>query len=357
MKLTGILSAAVILVSLFASSCSELQSDLPPASTPVDVHPAQWTSTDPAAAGTHGKYLKTKNWNDTECKTCHGGAYSGGSSGVACFTCHNSYPHSAKFSAGGHTSYLRGQLYPLNTCKTCHGPSYAGGSVVNESCMASACHVDRNGAAKSPEACNTCHGDFRAPASDALSAAPPRSIDGSTANTAPGVGAHQKHLATGTLGKSVKCAECHRIPAVWDAPGHIDADVRAEVIFTDTLAGLTTGDGTLKPVPSYDRSTSSCNNVYCHGNWRIRRATSAYQFAYTDSAMVGAKYAPRWTAGSAGATCGLCHAIPPGGHSDYASSACGSCHTGVVDGAGNIADKSKHVNGKVIIFSVETPFR
>jgi predicted CxxxxCH...CXXCH cytochrome family protein len=223
--------------------------------------------------------------------------------------------------------------------------------------MTSGCHVDRTGAAKSPEACNTCHGDFRAPAADAIAAAPPRSLDGSTAETAPGVGAHQKHLVTGTLGKSVKCAECHRIPAVWDAAGHIDADMRAEVVFTDTLANLTTGDGTLKPVPSYDRATSSCNNVYCHGNWRIRRATSAYQFAYTDSAIVGAKYSPRWTAGAAGASCGLCHAIPPGGHTAYESSACGTCHTGIADAAGKIIDRNRHINGKTIIFSVENPFR
>jgi predicted CxxxxCH...CXXCH cytochrome family protein len=357
MTKTVLAAAAVLGLALLAASCSELQSDIPPASPSAGIHPEGWSGSNPSATNTHGKYLKGKEWDDAECKSCHGGTYDGGSSGVSCFSCHDAYPHSERFAAGGHPSYLRGKLYPLDACKTCHGTSYAGGSVVDESCMSSGCHVDRNGAAKSTEACNTCHGDFRAPASDLLSAAPPRDVDGDSLSSATGVGAHQKHLRTGSIGKTVKCAECHRIPAAWNSPGHIESDMRAEVVFNDTLARLTTGDGTLKPSPAYDRSTLTCANTYCHGDWRLRKATSAAQYIYTDSAIVGNNASPKWTAGSTESGCNKCHSIAPVGHQPFAQTGCSSCHTGVIDASGNIADQTKHINGKIVVFGTETTFR
>jgi predicted CxxxxCH...CXXCH cytochrome family protein len=358
MKNTIVLAAVLLGLALLAPSCSELQSDIPAPSPSPGIHPEGWSGFNPAATSTHGKYLAAKDWDDGECKSCHGGSYAGGTSGVSCFTCHDAYPHSVQFSAGsGHPGYLQGKLYPLNDCKTCHGSAYQGGSVVNVSCMSSGCHVDRNGAAKSPEACNTCHGDFRAPASDQLSYAPPRSVAGDTATAVAGVGAHQRHLKTGTTGKTVKCAECHTVPTAWNAPGHIDPDMRAEVVFNDTLARLTTGDGTLKPAPTYNRISLTCANVYCHGDWRLRKATSSSQFIYTDSVIVGNNRSPKWTGGNGEATCGTCHGIAPTGHQPFGQAGCYSCHTGVIDANGNIVDKSKHVDGRIEVFGTEVPFR
>jgi predicted CxxxxCH...CXXCH cytochrome family protein len=124
----------------------------------------------------------------------------------------------------------------------------------------------------------------------------------------------------------------------------------------DTLAPLVTGDGTLRPSPAWNGTT--CSNTYCHGNWKLRKATSAYQFVYnaTDSVMVGAAYAPAWTGGSAQAACGTCHGLPPQGHT-AAFGACVNCHSDVVGASMQIINPAKHMNGKINALTVELPMR
>jgi predicted CxxxxCH...CXXCH cytochrome family protein len=309
-------------------------------------HSAAW------ATG-HGVYLKTRNWTDTECQACHGSDYAGGTSGVACFTCHDAYPHEIRFAAGGHPSYLYQNGYPLIGCKTCHGTDYAGGTV-GASCMQAGCHVDRTGAAKSPEACNTCHGDFRGFASDLLSAAPPKGVLGDTAQTYRGVGAHAKHLLTGSLGKAVKCQECHVVPVALTQAGHITDKLPAEVVMNDTLARLVTADGAVRPSPMWDGT--QCSNTYCHGTWKLRKATSAYPWMYNtaDSVMVGSGYSPVWTGGSSQTACGSCHGLPPQGHITSLGQ-CVNCHSDVVDASMNIIDPARHMNGMIDVLTVEIP--
>ncbi len=309
-------------------------------------HPATWT-------GGHGPYLKTKNWTDTECQSCHGTDYAGGTSGVACFSCHDPYPHSVRFPSGRHTNYLYPNGYPLVVCQTCHGTDYAGGKS-GVSCMQAGCHVDETGTPKSPEACNTCHGVFRAPASDLLSAAPPKGVLGDTSQAYRGVGAHQKHLLTGTLGKPLKCQECHAVPATLFQAGHIDTKLPAEAVLNDTLSRLVTGDGTLRPSPAWNGT--SCGSTYCHGNWKLQKSTSAFPWIYdtTDSVMVGEAFAPVWIGGSAQAACGTCHGLPPRGHTTVLG-ACVNCHSDVVDANMQIIDPSKHINGKINVLTQELP--
>jgi predicted CxxxxCH...CXXCH cytochrome family protein len=127
-------------------------------------------------------------------------------------------------------------------------------------------------------------------------------------------------------------------------------------VFNDTLAQLKSGNGSLIPKPSYDPATLKCNNTFCHGDWKIRKATSSSQFIYTDSVMVGENYSPVWTGGSTAATCGSCHGIPPKGHLVLAVSSCGTCHVGVVDNNGQIVDKTRHMNGKINVFGQEYAF-
>jgi len=228
--------------------------------------------------------------------------------------------------------------------------------VVDVSCMKSGCHVDASGAGKSPEACNTCHGQFRAPATDALSAAPPKSVLGDSLESAKGVGSHRKHLATGSLGKTVKCQECHAAYTQTLVTGHLDTQLPAEVVFTDTLARLKTADGTYAPSPSYSASTLKCSNTYCHGDWKMRKSSSSYPFVFTDSVIVGAKYSPLWTGGASEATCGSCHGLPPVGHTAAPLTGCVTCHADVVNASGNIIDKTKHINGKINAFGTERSF-
>ncbi len=317
-------------------------------------HKSGWTGVLPASS--HGGYLAQKAWQLGECTGCHGDDFSGGTSGKSCFTCHASYPHTTFTTAGGHPAYLVDKGYPLEQCRVCHGATYDGGTVVSVSCMSAGCHVDAGGQKKSPEACNTCHGGFRALALNIPSWAPPKGVLGDSSITSRSVGAHQKHLVSGALGKDVKCAECHTVPVQVVASEHFDTRLPAEVMFNDTLARLKTAAGTFTPAPSYSAITLRCSGTYCHGNWKASRATSAFAFAYTDSFMVGSNYAPTWTGGTAEAACGSCHGLPPTGHMPATLATCVNCHQGVVNGSGSIIDNLKHINGKINAFASERPF-
>jgi len=354
--LSARIAATLMLATSLLTSCSELKTTLPPVtSNSLQVHDDSWDN-NAASASFHGAYLKSIGWQTNECKTCHGSTYTGGTSGKSCFKCHSSYPHATGFAAGTtHGTYLQNLGYPLTSCQTCHGSTYAGGAVANVTCMRSGCHADAAGTPRSPESCNTCHGDFTAAASNFPASAPPKSVTGETATTARGVGAHQKHLATNTVGVAVQCQECHKVPTQVSSAGHLGT-LQAEVVFSGILAPLPTGSGTFVPKPSYDPSTLKCNNTYCHGNWRLRKATSPSQFAYNDSVMVGLNSSPAWTSGSADASCGSCHGLPPKGHIAIPLSTCGSCHFGIVSTDGKIIDKAKHINGKINVFDQEYSF-
>ena len=319
-------------------------------------HKAEWL--DPAASGSHGKFLKEKSWQSAECAGCHGANFTGnGNPSMSCFKCHASYPHTVFVAASSHAAYLLSNGYPLDGCKTCHGSSYTGGSVVDISCSRSGCHVDNAGVTKSPEACNACHGQFRAPSTDALSAAPPKSVIGDSLTTKSGVGAHAKHLVSGSLGKLMKCVECHTVPTTLRAQGHIDTQLPAEVVFNDTLARLATGGGSYVPSPTYTPSTATCANTYCHGNWQMKKTGSGYAYIFTDSVMWGnIANDAAWTGGTSEASCSSCHGLPPTGHVTFPLNSCANCHTGVVNGSGNIINPALHVNGKANIFGQERRF-
>lgn len=345
----------LFLVASMLSSCSDLNTDLPAASTAdLKVHEQGWVVEN--SPNFHGKELKQTQYNLSDCASCHSKQFTGGVSGVSCFSCHPGYPHPSGFrNASGHPATLYSQSYPFNQCKSCHGVNYAGDGDAAMSCMKSGCHVDATNAPKSPEACNTCHGTFSAPASNFVSAAPPASVQGDVATSARGVGAHQKHLVTGTISAATKCEECHVVPTQVSSPGHLGA-LPAEIVFNDVLARLSSAKGSFIPNPSYNASTLRCSDTYCHGSWKLRKASSAQQFAYTDSVMVGASFAPAWTAGPSGATCGSCHGLPPKGHVVVPIQACGTCHLGIVSNDGVITDKTKHLNGKINVFGQEYAF-
>ncbi len=302
-------------------------------------HLPAWTNV--AAGSSHGHYLKGRSWATVECRGCHGEDHAGGSSGQSCFTCHPSYPHVAGIGTS-HPASLRTAGYPFGTCHVCHGTDYAGGTVGVTSCMISGCHRDASNNPKSPEACNTCHGNFRGAASE-------------PGTWAPSTGAHAKHLSTNVRGATAQCRECHNVPSTTFAAGHLGTDGVAEIAFNGPVALTQTDAGRVVPTPAYNSSTGRCSNTYCHGNWVLRRssAQSSYQHFYTDSLMVGANAQPSWTGGAGDAACGTCHAIAPAGHFSFALNACATCHADVIDAAGNFIDKSKHVNGKRNVFDSE----
>lgn len=352
-------AAAVLLVS----GCADLKNSLPNPVTPGPVvHAEGWN--DPGnTAAFHGTYLKQRAWNLSTCKSCHGGTFAGGSSTVSCFPCHDAYPHEVKFSKSGngsHVLYLRTKSYPLNDCKACHGDDYFGGTAAQTqvSCGQAQCHATLSGTPKSPEACNTCHGQFHGSANDTASWAPPVSLNNDTLSSARGVGAHQLHLGgTGlTSTTSVQCTGCHSVPASLYARGHFDTPGPARVSLTIPLAS--TPSGGLTPSPAYDAQTLKCANTYCHGSWQLLKSNPlTFNNFYSDSIMTGSFAAPKWNGGSGEAPCGSCHGLPPKGHIDASLDQCAGCHIGVVNTSGQIIDKSKHINGKANVFNQELSFK
>ena len=295
---------------------------------------------DSSAVTFHGKFLGAKAWQLNNCTPCHGNTLDGGTSGKSCFTCHKSYPHGTGWrdstTAAFHGNFIRASSWDMLQCKTCHGPTYGGGRV-NVSCLT--CHTKQNG----PENCTTCHGG--------INEAPPRDLSGNILTTARGVGAHQVHLLGSSLASPLLCSECHNVPTSVYQAGHIGSTGHAEIHFNGPLGTLTTAGGVFVPAPSYDAATGKCNNTFCHGNWRLQDPTATWKDTYyTDTAMAGANYSPSWTGGSPEAACGSCHGLPPAGHAPYTIKTCVVCHSEVVDGNGNIIDKTKHMNGKVNVF-------
>ncbi len=304
-KFIRILSMGVVPLALWG--CSELKNSSQltnPIS--VDVHPTGFAS--PASPNFHGIEVQNNSWDARKCQQCHSGLSTG---------------------------------------------------IDAPACTSSGCHVDANGVAKNPQACNTCHGIFTGTATDTVTWAPPRSIAGDTLNTARGVGAHQYHLNASLmrLSNPKACGSCHQVPSSVYVAGHFDNPLPARVSFTDALAS--TPSGGQVPVPQYDPQSLTCRNTYCHGNFQLNRATSQYDFVYTDSVMSGANFSPLWTGGDSQAACGTtCHGLPPAGHLDFGSSAnCTSCHYLDPGRQSGPLDKSIHINGKIDLYGKEYSFR
>lgn len=213
-------------------------------------------------------------------------------------------------SAGFHAfSVARG----LGSCRGCHGQDLGGG-ISGVGCAS--CHGETW-----QTNCVMCHGGELD-----TTGAPPKTIWGYEGDPVR-VGAHAAHVNGGALTNAIGCATCHVVPADVLSDGHIDvvtgsAQPTASMTFSGTAAegGATT---------SWDRVSRGCS-VYCHGS-------------VFDAATRGSDTTPDWTGGSGEATCGSCHASPPGGLHP-SSTECGACHTGYGSAAVNL---DTHVNGQV----------
>jgi predicted CxxxxCH...CXXCH cytochrome family protein len=199
------------------------------------------------------------------------------------------------------------------------GPAFNSG----QSCAGSSCHGDAGsltGAAA--RSCNDCHDSdnwrtdctFCHGGTDNSSGAPPAGVDGETAASFLGVGAHTEHVEASDH-PAYDCDVCH--PARSDAlePGHIDGG-SAEIAFSGQADGARYNAG-------------RCSNLYCHGDG------------------TGAGGSATWTGAE---SCGGCHGLPPdtGHHGDHSSFACYECHNGVVNASNQlVAGQTLHVNGEV----------
>jgi len=163
--------------------------------------------------------------------------------------------------------------------------------------------------------CQRCHGGANG------NEAPPVAVDGATATTDPGVGAHQAHLVAGRLRGPIACGECHQVPA--DVTSHVNG--KAEL----SWGALTTTDGA---GPSF--GAGRCANTYCHGG---------------NLGHGGSLKDPEWTrVDGTQAACGTCHGNPPPSH-DAGATQCSDCHSGTVNADGTIRfapdATSLHIDG------------
>ena len=166
-----------------------------------------------------------------------------------------------------------------------------------------------------PLTCWSCHGTVG-------NAAPPKSLYGQTSTSERGVGAHQAHLGTSTWHAEVLCSDCHKVPANYLDPGHVDTNPPAELTFSP----MVTTDGAK---PAWDGTT--CSGSYCHG-----------------ATLSGGKaVAPTWTlVDGTQKACDSCHGMPPtSNHST--STDCVNCHPAVIDANKKIIAPALHINGKV----------
>jgi predicted CxxxxCH...CXXCH cytochrome family protein len=255
-------------------------------------------------------------------------------------TCTGVYCHGATmFEGGTHTVADWANLDGTQIeCGSCHGmppgrPHPEGDLCVdchqdvvdeNNEIVAPILHIDGVVSADDLE-CNECHGGGDDPALP-VNQAPPVDTWGNTDTTAPGVGAHQQHLADSDWRAPITCDQCHVVPIEMMDDGHLGSDPPADL----TWGALATADGA---APQYDATSHTCTDSYCHG------ATLEPS---------GSNTAPVWTVvdGSQDA-CGTCHGAPPSAPEHpyvRVPTDCGPCHpyTGL-----DPDDHLTHVDGVV----------
>jgi predicted CxxxxCH...CXXCH cytochrome family protein len=247
-----------------------------------------------------------------ECSACH--VSTGHLDGVVQLASHPA-AWMDRASAGFHAPEAnRG----LAACQGCHGATLAGQGAV-PGCAS--CHGQNlpAGVASWDRNCTMCHGG-----TDSQTGAPPRATWGN-AGDALRVGAHTAHGAGGALAPAFDCAVCHVKPVDAFATGHLGAGP-AEVRFS--------GLAVRGAAPSWDRTSGTCSNVYCHG------ATLAG----------GTHTAPSWTGAAAEVSCGTCHGAPPPSPHPAAADlrACAACHPETMAADGTVIPPSqggKHLDG------------
>ena len=222
---------------------------------------------------------------------------------AACGTCHGVPPAAPHPRVGS----------SLSGCADCHSSTVNPDGTI---AVGGGKHV--NGAVEitGTGGCTGCHGDpARLPL--AIAPAPPADTHGNTATTAAGVGAHQAHLAGGSVRGPIACTECHVIP--------VDL-AHASQPLQLTWGPLAKANGTSA---SFDPTALTCAN-YCHGS-------------------AGSVPAPVWNrVNGTQAACGACHGLPPAAPHPAVSglTSCAGCHAGTVRPDGSIdVTGGLHVNG------------
>jgi predicted CxxxxCH...CXXCH cytochrome family protein len=287
--LTFILALAILV--MYQGCAKEEGGIAAPTESNLGPHPSGWPS--PRSANFHGNYIRDNGWSLTICKTCHGGDFEGGTSGLSCYKCH-------------------------------HAPNQANG----------------------PESCNNCHGDRH----DPTRPFPPRALNGDTLETDRGVGAHYHHLATDTTerySRRVECIECHEQVNSFNDTSHINPARNgvAQIIF-GPLAHTSIGGG-ITPDPSYNRTSNTCSHVYCHGYFVNGNLNFQPTFNNPESVVCGSCHGDPVTENPNPKPNGTY--VPPH-REEFTIHTCYQCHSSVIDSSGTIVVPSKHINGIINVY-------
>ncbi|MEZ4219428.1 MAG: CxxxxCH/CxxCH domain-containing protein [Polyangiaceae bacterium] len=204
----------------------------------------------------------------------------------------------------------------MTDCSFCHGDVVADDDVTMKD---RTLHVNGVVDVQVDTQCTACHGS--------TNPAPPKDLQGNTATTSPGVGAHQAHVVGSGLGRAVPCGECHKVPSQWLDPGHVDTSGGAELNFS----GVAVFNGT---APTY--ANEVCTNTYCHGAL----------FANSKGTLT----TPKWTlVDGTQKNCGTCHGLPPGPPHLPQSQApvCSACHPNISSDNFTFINPEQHIDGIV----------
>ena len=329
-------------------------------------HPAGWVATSPAAQphGVSAKATPGAAAGFASCQTCHGTGtnFSGGTSGISCYTCHvptaNS-PHASQWRTGDTYVHTTTDAGNAAVCAYCHlnganspiaAPSPPAPAGTAAGCFNSTlCHGSGGVAhpvpynadshytvttATFPGNCNTCH-DVSAPSTKAgpvcqtchvaaspLTAASCTSCHASPPNGgAPAgavyaniEGAHAEHIALNSAGTPISCDTCHNGlgPSLLNLNHYNAAKSRVSPGDAAFLATYNAETG----ASSFSSAGLSCSNVSCHGG----QAT------------------PNWQTGAINPNtqCGICHAFGSAQFNSYSSgqhdsgghngATCTACH-------------------------------
>lgn len=325
-----------------AFSCNECHK------TPITVADSGHIDIDSVAEITWGGISNksgTPSWNRTTqtCRAvyCHGNFAGGhtnnnprwtGTDQATCGSCHDiganpgslSLRHEFHITVASlkcvdcHANVVDSSLHIINTSLHVNGVI---DTLRRDTALCNLCH------GPSQNKCVTCHGGV-----ENQSGAPPKGLHGETSETTMAVGAHTRHMNGGAQANGIPCRNCHVVPSAIPDPGHLGTDSIAEIV----LSGL----GGKNDAARWDRSTRTCNAVYCHGGFPGGNGSNA----------------PVWTGGSAQAACGTCHdagadpaklAWKHAYHVGTLKLKCADCHANVVDTNSNIANTLLHVNGVV----------
>ena len=289
------------------TECHAIPGDISHASEPLQLTWGPLARANGASPTWNGTALTCSNY-------CHGSTLPSGllsapiwnkvdGTQAACGTCHGVPPAAPHPRVGS----------SLSGCADCHSSTVNPDGTI---AVGGGKHVNGVVEITGTGGCTGCHGDpARLPL--AIAPAPPADTHGNTATTAAGVGAHQAHLAGGSVRGPIACTECHVIP--------VDL-AHASQPLQLTWGPLAKANGTSA---SFDPTALTCAN-YCHGS-------------------AGSVPAPVWNrVNGTQAACGACHGLPPAAPHPAVSglTSCAGCHAGTVRPDGSIdVTGGLHVNG------------